>query len=179
MVDVVANHMGNQDGGQEDFSQFVPFNDSSHYHPYCIIQDFTNQHQVQFCRLAGLPDLAQENAYVAGTLTAWIANITRTFGFDGIRIDTVPEVPPQFWAKYGAAAGVFAIGEVDDGRVSYNAQYQTVLDATLNYPFYYTLKDCFQSKKSMHAISARLQEEATSFRDTRWKGGGGFSLSPL
>jgi glycosidase len=29
------------------------------------------------------------------------------YGFDGIRIDTIPEVPKGFWAEYGAAAGVF------------------------------------------------------------------------
>ena len=49
-------------------------------------------HQVEFCRLAGLPDLDQENSYVANTLTAWIQNTVETYGFDGIRIDTVPEV---------------------------------------------------------------------------------------
>jgi len=34
MLDVVGNHMGNQNGAKDDFSQFYPFNDASHYHSY-------------------------------------------------------------------------------------------------------------------------------------------------
>jgi len=47
--------------------------------------------------------------------------MVQEFNFDGIRIDTIPEVPKQnlliikklkvlpknFWSEYGAAAGVF------------------------------------------------------------------------
>ena len=43
----VANHMGKQASGDwNNFSKFVPFNDSQYYHPYCVITDFTNQHMV-------------------------------------------------------------------------------------------------------------------------------------
>ena len=48
--------------------------------------------QVEFCRLANLPDLMQESEYVADTLLTWINTTIATYGFDGIRIDTVPEV---------------------------------------------------------------------------------------
>lgn len=36
MVDVVANHMGNED---TNFKVNTPFNDSEHYHDYCEIID--------------------------------------------------------------------------------------------------------------------------------------------
>ena len=43
----VANHMGNQIFGDwNNFTFFVPFNQSEYYHPYCLITDFGDQHQV-------------------------------------------------------------------------------------------------------------------------------------
>lgn len=48
MVDVVANHFGPQANGNDDFSQFTPFNKPEHYHPYCVIsqQDWDSMNQV-------------------------------------------------------------------------------------------------------------------------------------
>jgi alpha-amylase len=104
MVDVVANHVGPI--GQ-DFSRIYPFNKAEHYHSDCQIQDFGNQWQVENCRLADLPDLSQENDYVRGYLKTWIKNLVDTYKFDGIRIDTIPEVPKDFWSEYNQASGVF------------------------------------------------------------------------
>ena len=43
----VANHMGNQQYGDwNNFTFYNPFNQSAHYHPYCLITDFNNQEQV-------------------------------------------------------------------------------------------------------------------------------------
>jgi alpha-amylase len=61
MVDVVANHVGPVGN---DFSQISPFNQPQHYHPNCDINDWGNQWQVENCRLAGLPDLKQEDGWV-------------------------------------------------------------------------------------------------------------------
>lgn len=61
MVDVVANHVGPVGF---DYSKLYPFNQASHYHPNCDINDWGNQWQVENCRLAGLPDLKQEDPYV-------------------------------------------------------------------------------------------------------------------
>ena len=50
MLDVVANHMGNQPSGSlSNFSQFSPFDSSDSYHSYCQIQDWSNLHQVRVC----------------------------------------------------------------------------------------------------------------------------------
>jgi alpha-amylase len=45
------------------------------------------------------------------------------FLFYKIRIDTIPEVNKSFWSKFSAAAGVFTIGEVFDGRINYVSGY--------------------------------------------------------
>jgi alpha-amylase len=153
MLDVVANHMGNQDNQNlNDFSPFNPFNQAQHYHSYCLIKDFSNQSQVELCRLANLPDLNQTNTFVHSTLTTWINGIVTKYGFDGLRVDTTPEVAKTFWYDYSKSSGVFTMGEVFNGDPDYVAGYQGPLDATLNYPMYFKLKNAFQEKETMRNI---------------------------
>lgn len=160
MVDVVANHaapIGN------DFSQIYPLNQASHYHADCDI-NWNDQHSVENCRLAGLPDLAQENSYVRGYLKDWIKKLVQTYSFDGIRIDTIPEVPKDFWSEYGQSSGVFQMGECFNGDPAYVGPYQDHLTALFNYPMYYTIKDVWGGQ-SMYNIKNRLNEEKSHFRD--------------
>lgn len=37
------------------------------------------------------------------------------YEIEGLRIDTVPEVPAWFWSEYSDAANCFTMGEVFDG----------------------------------------------------------------
>ena len=131
MVDVVANHVGPVG---TDYSRITPFNRAEHYHDWCDISDWQNQWQVENCRLCELPDLKQENDWVTEQLVNWIRDIVKKYNFDGIRIDTIMEVPKWFWDKFRAAAGVFQIGEAFDGRLEYVADYQNHLDSVFNYP---------------------------------------------
>ena len=140
MVDVVANHVGPVG---TDYSQVYPFNSADHYHDYCDITDWTNQWQIENCRLSGLPDLKQENDWVTQTLLDWISNLISTYNIDGIRIDTIMEVPQWFWDKFRSSAGVFQIGEAFNGDISYVADYQNHLDSVFNYPLYYTIQSSF------------------------------------
>jgi alpha-amylase len=161
MVDVVANHVapvGN------DFSQIYPLNKSEHYHNNCDI-DWSNQWSVENCRLAGLPDLSQENSYVRQYLKDWIKNIVSEYQFDGIRIDTIPEVPKDFWGEYGQSSGVFQMGECFNGDPAYVAPYQNYLTGLFNYPMYYTIKDVFRNEKTMYGIRNRFNEEQGKFKD--------------
>ncbi|KAI6658435.1 Acid alpha-amylase-like [Oopsacas minuta] len=160
MLDVVANHMGNQ-GNINDFSYFVPFNKAEYYHKYCIINNWANQTEVEICRLAGLPDLDQSNSFVSQTLLKWIMEVVSNYSFDGIRIDTVPEVPFDFWVKYAKSAGVYSVGECLNGNVGYVEHYQNALSGMLNYPMFFTLRDVFQNKQSMDQLRARISEEST------------------
>jgi len=140
MVDVVANHVGPVG---TDYSQINPFNSAEHYHDYCDITDWNNQWQVENCRLSGLPDLKQENEWVAQTLINWIKDIVNKYNIDGIRIDTIMEVPKSFWDSFRSAAGVFQIGEAFNGNINYVADYQNHLDSVFNYPLYYTIENSF------------------------------------
>lgn len=188
MLDVVANHMGYTN----DLSTLQPFDNAADYHSceiancpqagnpgannYCQIADFqTDQQQVQLCRLAGLPDLNQTSKSVASRLTGWIQGMVANYSFDGIRVDTVEEVNKPFWGSFNKAAGVYAVGEVNDGRISYVGGYQRArgaaagapgLDATLSYPLFFTLRSVFGSQgQSMASLQGVLQNYASSFAD--------------
>ena len=92
-------------------------------------------------------------------LKSWVTNIVKHFNFDGIRIDTIPEVGKPFWAEFAAAAGVFQMGECFNGNVQYVADYQNYVTALFNYPMYYTIKDVFGSHASMYNIRTRYNTE--------------------
>lgn len=140
MLDVVANHCGITG---EDFTKITPFNKPEYYHDRCQITDWSNQWQVENCRLCDLPDLKQEDDYVKNTLLEWIHNIVIDYNIDGLRIDTVIEVPKWFWDEFRVSAGVFQIGEVFNGDPSYVAGYQEHLDSLFNYPLYFKIKEGF------------------------------------
>lgn len=165
MLDVVANHVAPVD---LDFSQVVPFDKPEYYHTKCDINDWSNQHEVENCRLSNLPDLDQSHPFVRNTLKTWVSTQISEFGFDGIRVDTTPEVPKDFWREYKQAAGVFAIGEVFNGDIGYVSGYQgddKALDATMNYPLYFTIKNVFNYQQSMFQLRSTLQSEASAFED--------------
>mmetsp|Transcript_1008 Transcript_1008/g.1000 ORF Transcript_1008/g.1000 Transcript_1008/m.1000 type:complete len:341 (-) Transcript_1008:24-1046(-) len=140
MLDVVANHVGPV---SPDFSVINPFNKSEYYHPYCQINNWNDQHEVEWCWLGTLPDLSQENQYVRNTLKSWINWIVNKYGFDGLRVDTAVEVPKDFWYEFQASAGVYAVGEAFNGDINYVSGYQGPLDAVLNYPLYFLLRNIF------------------------------------
>lgn len=88
-----------------------------------------------------------------------------TYGFDGIRIDTIPEVPKDFWSEYGQSAGVFQMGECFNGDPAYVGPYQGALTGLFNYPMYYSIKDAFGAGKSMKGIKERYEQEGQHFSD--------------
>ena len=86
MIDVVQNHVGPVG---TDYSSINPFNQNSNYHSYCEIQssDFNshNQNAIEWCRLAGLPDLYQEDPTTKSQLLDWTQWLMDTFKPDGLR----------------------------------------------------------------------------------------------
>ncbi|EGG15229.1 putative alpha-amylase [Cavenderia fasciculata] len=173
MLDVVANHIGPVG---YDYTTINPFNQDEHYHDcsscpsQCTISDFNDQPQVEICRLAGLPDLDQNNTFVRETLVSWIHNITQFYGFDGIRVDTVPEVQQDFWSDYCQAADMYSVGEVYNGDVQYVAPYQQYLDGLLSYPLFFVLRNVFEQQQSMYNIQSMMQQYQASFGNLSYLG---------
>eukprot|EP01105_Mastigella_eilhardi_P022845 TRINITY_DN5695_c0_g1_i4.p1 TRINITY_DN5695_c0_g1~~TRINITY_DN5695_c0_g1_i4.p1 ORF type:complete len:465 (-),score=111.83 TRINITY_DN5695_c0_g1_i4:1092-2486(-) len=169
MVDVVANHVG-QVG--YDYSSINPFNSSVYYHDCngcpsnCEIKDYTDEPQTEHCRTAGLPDLNQSDTFVSSQLNSWISELMTTYDFDGVRIDTVPEVSKDFWPLFQNAIGAYAVGEVYDSRVSFVSGYQGCLDGVLSYPMFFTLRNVFQyTGSSMYDIQSQFEAYQSSFKD--------------
>ena len=140
MVDVVANHVGYVG---EDFGQITPFNRRDHYHDWCEIDDWENQWKIENCRLSSLPDLKQENNWVTEELDHWIYYLVNKYNLDGIRIDTVLEVPKWFWDKFSSSASVFQIGEAFHGDINKVYDYQNHLTSIFNYPLFYIITRSF------------------------------------
>ena len=162
MADVVANHVGPVG---TDYSQIYPFNQASHYHNRCDITDWNNQWQVEQCRLADLPDLNTENSWVRSYLKDWIKKHVQTYGFDGIRIDTICHIEKSFWREYAQSAAVFQIGEALNGVDSYLGDYQKYLDSVLNYPLFYTIQDVFARGQSLRRIADRFNSAVWYYSD--------------
>ena len=162
MLDVVGNHMGPVD---LDFSKVIPFNDASHYHAKCQIEDWNNQWQVENCRLANLPDLDQNNQFVRKTLLNWVHDVVANYSFDGVRIDTIPEVTPSFWTEFAKAAGVYQVGEVFNGDYGYVGNYQNYIDGTLNYPLFFQMKSIFGSRASMYNFRTHFSNMDKYFKN--------------
>ena len=165
MLDVVANHVGPVG---YDYSSIVPFNQQQYYHgcaqcpkspSACDINDYTCfTTEVQTCRLSGLPDLNQSVPFVSQFLTQWVQQTVQAYKFDGLRIDTVPEVDAAFWKSFQQAAQVYAVGEVFVSDMSCISKYAQVLDGLLSYPMYFTLRNVFQSGQSLVQINQTREQ---------------------
>jgi alpha-amylase len=163
MLDVVANHSSYY--ALPDFSNIYPFNQSSDYHPYCTINNWSDQWQIENCWAWGLPDHDQGNQYVRNYLLNWVHDVVQTYNFDGIRIDTVQEVPRDFWQEYNPASGVFQMGECYNEDPSYVGYYQPALTALFNYPMYFTIKNVYAYGHSMFEIRQQYDTENGTFTD--------------
>ncbi|KAK3945256.1 glycoside hydrolase family 13 protein [Diplogelasinospora grovesii] len=149
MVDVVTNHFAYLGCGTcLDYSIFNPFNSSSYFHPFCLI-DYSNQTSIEVCwegdNIVALPDIKTEDTGVRSTWNSWITSLISTYSIDGLRIDSVKHQEQSFWPGFEAAGGVYMVGEVYDGDPAYVAPYQNYLDGLLDYPSYYWITQAFQS----------------------------------
>ncbi|KAI9266887.1 glycoside hydrolase superfamily [Phascolomyces articulosus] len=162
MLDVVPNHSGPTSNG--DYSGYT-FDSADDYHTQCSI-DYDDQDSIEQCWVADvLPDVNTENDSIVSQLHDILSNWITTYGFDGIRIDTVKHVRKDFWGPYQAAGGVFATGEVFHGDQAYVGSYQEQLDSLLNFPLYYAISETFKSGGSMSRLANQLSANRNSFKD--------------
>lgn len=87
------------------------------------------------------------------------------YNFDGIRIDTIPEVPKDFWTEYNQAAGVFQMGECFNGDVGFVAGYQGPVTSLFNYPMFFKIQDVWIYNHSMFEIRQLYMSEDIYFDD--------------
>ena len=165
MADVVANHIAPVGF---NYTTIYPFDKDEYYHSYCIINsgDFKNdQWKVENCRLADLPDLKQENSFVNDELLKYAERVTQEYNFDGMRIDTVPEVPKSFWKEWKNVSNCHTMGEVFDDRVEYVKGYLDILKSNLNYPLFWPIRFIFNGRNSFWQIVDTIRQETENYGD--------------
>ncbi|KAJ3885788.1 alpha-amylase [Lentinula edodes] len=156
MVDIVVNHLVAVPTNTSsvwpetfDYSLLQPFGGSHSFHPQCFISDYSNQTDVEKCWLgdANIPllDIDTENSTVVDTMYSWVKNLVINYDIDGLRVDTVKHVRQDFWPDFASNAGVYTVGEVFTGNVSYVASYTEGLDSVLDYPTYFAVYDAFNN----------------------------------
>lgn len=149
MLDVVTNHFAYYGSPSSiDYSIFNPFNSASYFHSYCAI-DYDDVESAQVCwegdTTVPLPDLATEDEDVYSVWYEWIADVVSTYGIDGIRLDSAYELNYNFTPGFEDAAGVYLVGEVDNGDPAVVTPYQQYMSGILNYPAYYWITQAFES----------------------------------
>lgn len=137
--DAVLNHMAEG----VDFSVFphVGWDDFRHEGP---IRDDEDDWELQNRDLEGLPDLRQESPHVRAYLEAYVEKYADC-GVDGLRWDAVKHMPRWFFRDHATAwadeRGLFTVGEVLHGSVSYCERYLETGMAVLDYPLYFVMHE--------------------------------------
>lgn len=171
MVDVIVNHVAATSTPPSlTYGGFSPFNTETDYHPFCFVQDFNNQTQVEQCSLGdstvALIDINTESDNVVNTYNAWIKNLTSVYSIDGIRIDTVKHVRQDFWPEFVKSSGVFSIGEVLSNLTDYTGAYTNYMDAVLDYPSWFAVTQAFASTTGNIALIAQnIPETQKDFKN--------------
>ncbi|KAJ6102429.1 hypothetical protein N7486_004856 [Penicillium sp. IBT 16267x] len=151
MLDIVVGDMawaGN--ASTIDYSTFNPFNDQKYFHDYKLLsEDPTNETCVLDCWMGdntiSLPDLRNEDQDVQQILGTWVSQLVSNYSIDGLRIDSVLNIPSVFFSNFSKSAGVFTMGEGATQDVSGYCSLQPSLSGLLNYPLYYILSEAFNT----------------------------------
>ncbi|KAJ9634221.1 hypothetical protein H2199_009051 [Coniosporium tulheliwenetii] len=173
MLDVVVNHFawaGN--GTTVDYSMFNPFNSEDYFHPFKLLSkdDPGNLTAAQMYWLGddvlSLPDVRTEDPKVAQMYYSWIESLVSNYSVDGLRIDTVLNVDPQFFPGFNKAAGVFCTGEVYNGDPASACPLQENLDSIINFPIYFYLVRAFNSTSgNITALVNQMENVQQECRD--------------
>jgi alpha-amylase len=159
MLDVVVNHVAATSGQSfQANSSYGPFATQDDFHPFCWVDNYENQTNVEQCWLGDdsviLPDLNTQSQTVIEYWNNWVKNIVANYTVDAIRIDTVKHVPHSFWPAFTEAAGVANVGEV------------LYFDPEFNYAIYYPLTRAFNSSVgSLEEVSQMVRQVAGNSSD--------------
>ncbi|PWY63676.1 alpha-amylase [Aspergillus eucalypticola CBS 122712] len=151
MLDIVVGDMawaGNS--STVDYSTFNPFDDEKYFHDFKLLSsDPTNETCVLDCwmgdTVVSLPDLRNEDEQVQIILGSWISELVSNYSIDGLRIDSVLNIAPNFFSNFTKSSGVFTVGEGATADAADVCPLQPSLNGLLNYPLYYILTDAFNT----------------------------------
>lgn len=144
------------------------------FHHNGDITNWDDPRQVELNDIMGLPDLAQENPAVRDELVRVAKHWIDQTGIDGFRLDAVKHITSSFWPEFSKAIHDHAgpdfllIGEDLHGAVSHVSRYQNLgLEAMLDFPLYYGLRDSIGSGASMRILADRIADVRNGFDNPR------------
>ena len=139
IADAVMNHMAEG----VNFDVFPHF-DWDDFHHGGRIRDDQDEGELENRDLEGLPDLRQESQRVRDHLESYVQKYA-DLGVDGIRWDAVKHMPAWFFRDYAnpwaEARGLYTIGEVLHGSVSYCEDSLDTGMSVMDYPLYFTMRE--------------------------------------
>ena len=139
IADAVMNHMAEG----VNFDVFPHF-DWDDFHHGGRIRDDQDEWELENRDLEGLPDLRQESQRVRDHLESYVQKYA-DLGVDGIRWDAVKHMPAWFFRDYAnpwaEARGLYTIGEVLHGSVSYCEDSLDTGMSVMDYPLYFTMRE--------------------------------------
>jgi neopullulanase len=176
--DQVANHTGPYHVWAEDPPTPTWWNGTAASHPSNNWQKWTAMnpratYQTQRRNIDGwfidiLPDFNQADPEVERYLIQNSMWWLETYGFDAIRMDTLPHVPRSFWEKWGGAIKkeyprVNILGELFDGDPALLAYFQTgrrghdridaQIDSLYDFGLFYPIRNAFAQGKPVREVS--------------------------
>ncbi|NNE98184.1 MAG: hypothetical protein HKN25_04105 [Pyrinomonadaceae bacterium] len=175
--DQVVNHTGPYHVWAEDPPTPTWWNGTLKKHPNNNWQKWTAMnpratYQTQSRNIDGwfidiLPDFNQGDPEVEKYLTQHTIWWLETYGFDAIRMDTLPHVPRWFWQKWMTAIkaeypNVNVLGELFDGNPALLAYYQggrrghdgidTKLDTLYDFGLFYAIRNAFAKGQDIRQV---------------------------
>ena len=175
--DQVVNHTGPYHVWTDDPPTPTWWNGTLKKHPNNNWQKWTAMnpratYQTQSKNIDGwfidiLPDFNQDDPEVEKYLTQHTIWWLETFGFDAIRMDTLPHVPRWFWEKWMNAIkaeypNFTVLGELFDGNPALLAYYQggrrghdgvdTKLDTLYDFGLFYAIRNAFAKGQDIRQI---------------------------
>jgi alpha-amylase len=136
------------------------------YHHNPSISNWKDQEEIENGKLAGLPDLAQENPAVKKYLIDMAKWWIKETDIDGFRLDTLRHVPKDFWREFTSEIkkeypNFYMLGEAWDGSHSYVSEYQkNGLSGMIDFPMYFAIKDVFVSAKKTDIMKSAIENSS-------------------
>lgn len=134
-MDVVVNHVGQRNPWLADGAY------TGWFHSDCVM-NFADQHSVENCWLAGLPDLDTENPAVRAYLIDWALWLIDQTNIDGFRVDAARHLSKDFLKVWTGAIkakhpSFWLLGEVYSSGYRYQSGFLDAgLDAVTDFQTY-------------------------------------------
>jgi alpha-amylase len=126
-----------------------------------------------YCPVGGqpLPDFAQEQPPVAAYLSAESAGWIQRFAIDAVRMDTVKNVLPAYWASSwfpamrAASPGLFVVGEdfTESGAAALRPYLDDGFDSLFDYPRYPAMVSTFAGGGSVDALAGAVADAVSIY----------------